>query len=482
MKLTNKAMLITYPDSLGNNLSDLKEVLNKYMNGVVGGLHILPFFPSSADRGFAPKDYTKVENKFGDWNDIDELSKSYYLMFDFMINHISKHSKYFVNFQENHNNSPYKDMFINWDEFWKHQNPKQSDIDLIYKRKPKEPIQEIHFKAGKVERVWNTFGEEQIDLDITKPVTQKFIKNTLDFLMNHGASIIRLDAFAYAIKKIGTTDFFVEPDIWKVLNEIKKVVEPQGVKLLPEIHENYHIVRKLTDHDYYSYDFALPIIVLYSLYSGKVDPLIDWLKNSPMKQFTTLDTHDGIGVVDGKGILTNRELDFTKKEMYKIGANVKKVYSSTAYNNLDIYQINTTYYSALGNDDKSYLIARAIQIFAPGIPQIYYVGLLAGKNDINLLEKTKEGRNINRHYYSKEEIKENTNRLVVKNLFRILRFRNDSKAFDLNGSINVTKINENNFTIVRSSQDNKVTASLVVNLKDKHLKITNTENQTILDL
>ena len=73
-------------------------------------------------------------------------------------------------------------------------------------------------------------------------------------------------------------------------------------------------------------------------------------------------------------------------------------------NNLDIYQINSTYYSALGNDDASYLLSRVLQCFAPGIPQVYYVGLLAGENDIELLESSKEGRNINRHYYTLEEI------------------------------------------------------------------------------
>lgn len=90
MKLTNKAMLITYPDSLGNNIKELQSVLANHLKGVIGGIHLLPFFPSSGDRGFAPMDYTKVDEKFGNWDDVQELAKSYYLMFDFMVNHISK--------------------------------------------------------------------------------------------------------------------------------------------------------------------------------------------------------------------------------------------------------------------------------------------------------------------------------------------------------------------------------------------------------
>ena len=83
-----------------------------------------------------------------------------------------------------------------------------------------------------------------------------------------------------------------------------------------------------------------------------------------MKQFTTLDTHDGIGVVDARDILTSNEIEYTSNELYKVGANVKKKYSSGEYHNLDIYQINSTFYSALGDDDKKYFMARLLQVFA----------------------------------------------------------------------------------------------------------------------
>ena len=88
MKIKNEAMLITYCDSLGNNLKDLNKVLDKHLNGVVGGIHLLPFFPSTGDRGFAPSDYTVVDQAFGTWEEVEALGEKYYLMFDFMINHI----------------------------------------------------------------------------------------------------------------------------------------------------------------------------------------------------------------------------------------------------------------------------------------------------------------------------------------------------------------------------------------------------------
>ena len=157
-----------------------------------------------------------------------------------------------------------------------------------------------------------------------------------------------------------------------------------------------------------------------------------------MKQFTTLDTHDGIGIVDVKDLLPDEEIDKVKDQMYAKGANVKMIYSSEAYNNLDIYQVNTTYYSALGDNDSAYLLARAIQFFAPGIPQVYYVGMLAGSNDIELMEHTKNGRDINRHYYTAEDIEKEQSRPVVQKLKELMELRNTHPAFSLEGTIEVS--------------------------------------------
>lgn len=471
MKLKNEVMLITYADSLGENLADLTKVMQNELADVVGGIHLLPFFPSTGDRGFAPSDYTRVDSNFGTWAEVEALGEDYYLMFDFMINHISRESLYFQDFKQNHQNSRYKEMFIRINEFFPEGRPTQEDIDLIYKRKDKAPFQEVTFADGQTEAVWNTFGEEQIDLDVTKEVTKEFIRKTIQEMAQHGCSLIRLDAFAYAIKKLDTNDFFVEPEIWQLLDEVREEAAKYEVTLLPEIHEHYTIQMKIAEHDYFVYDFALPMLVLYSLYSGKSKRLANWLRQSPMKQFTTLDTHDGIGVVDAKDLLSDEELTYTSEELYKIGANVKKIYSSAAYNNLDVYQINSTYYSALGNDDDRYLLARAIQCFAPGIPQVYYVGLLAGENDLALLEATKEGRNINRHYYSLSEIEEAVQRPVVQKLFDLLKFRNRSKSFALDGKITVTTPSETSLRITRENQDGTVVSELHCDLVQKTFEI-----------
>ncbi len=209
------------------------------------------------------------------------------------------------------------------------------------------------------------------------------------------------------------------------------------------------------------------MLLLHALHTGETANLVHWLNICPRKQFTTLDTHDGIGVVDVRGLLTDEQIDITKRPLFSHGANVKKLYNTEAYNNLDIYQVNCTYYSALGNIDNAYIIARAVQMFAPGIPQVYYVGLLAGKNDFELVESTKNGRDVNRHSYTVEEIARETERPVVQKILKLMRFRNEFPAFageceaSSNGSV---------LTVKRASGG--YTAELVADMKSYFYSIS----------
>lgn len=471
-KIENKIMLITYADSLGENLEELKQILNNELKNALGGVHILPFFPSSADRGFSPTRYDIVDPIFGSFEDVTEIGKSKYLMFDFMINHISKNSKYYKDFEEKKEESQYNDLFIRYKDFWDNGEPTDEQVDLIYKRKPRTPYIEVEFHDGTTEKIWCTFCEEQVDLNVESEITKKFMKENLEHVCKKGASIIRLDAFAYAVKKQGTNCFFVKPDIWNLLHEVEKIVKPYEVEILPEIHEHYSIQMEIAKEGFWIYDFALPVLVLHSLFSGQGGYLKKWLEMSPMKQFTTLDTHDGIGIVDVKDLLPSEEISFTKEKMFAEGANVKKIYNTEAYNNLDVYQINTTYYSALGNNDDAYLLARLIQFFAPGIPQVYYVGMLAGKNDIDLMEKTKNGRDINRHYFSREEVIEEIKRPVVKELLNYMQFRNEHPAFSLEGEIKVELFDDSLLKIARVYKTDF--AILEANLKDYTFEIKHT--------
>ena len=148
MKPKNGVMLITYPDSLGRNLTELSLVLDQYLNGAVAGVHILPFYPSTSDRGFSPVRYDIVAPEFGDWNDLAKLAEKYYLMYDFMINHISSQSVQYQDFLDRKDESPYADMFIRYKDFWPIGEPTAEDIARIYKRKPIAPFVTANFKDG----------------------------------------------------------------------------------------------------------------------------------------------------------------------------------------------------------------------------------------------------------------------------------------------------------------------------------------------
>lgn len=426
----NKIMLITYPDSLGADIRELHNLLDSYFRGAICAIHLLPFFPSSGDRGFAPLRYDAVDQRFGSWDDFESLAADYDVMVDYMINHISAQSEYYKDYLEKGSQSAHSGLFLSYTSFWGPEGPSARDVEVIYKRKPREPYVLAKFADGTEEKVWCTFSDEQIDINIKSDAGNRFLEENLRSLVMHGAKSIRLDAFAYAIKKTGSSCFFVEPDVWDLLERCRTILDPLGTNILPEIHEHYSMQLKLAEHGFLVYDFALPMLLLHAIYFGEAEYLDHWYSICPRRQYTTLDTHDGIGVVDVKGLLPDAAIEATKEHLFAYGANVKKIYNTEAYNNLDIYQVNCTYYSALGDDDDAYLLARAVQFFSPGTPQVYYVGLLAGRNDLELLESTKEGRNINRHYYTKEEVASELKRPVVGKLRDLMRLRNSHPAFN----------------------------------------------------
>ena len=423
-------MLVTYPDGLGHNLVELRQVLERFFDGAITGVHILPFYPSSSDRGFSPMEYDTVSPEFGDWSDLATLADRYDLMVDFMINHLSRRSVQFRDFVENKDASPYAGMFIRYDEFWPEGRPTSDDIERIYKRKPRLPSVTVNFSDGTSEEVWCTFGDDQIDLDLSHEVTWRFVEQSLVSLASRGPALVRLDAVAYAAKKVGGTCFFEEPETWEILARAREILAPHGVEVLPEMHEHFTLQLKLAEHDYWVYDFALPMLLLHALSTGETKELAHWLRICPRRQFTTLDTHDGIGVVDITSLLTDEQIDRVKKLVFSRDATVEEIHVPGSYQALDVYQLNCTYYSALGENDDAYFVARAIQMFAPGIPQVYYVGLLAGRNDLALVRQTRHGRDINRHAFTIEEIAKEVERPVVSRLLKLFRFRNEFPAFD----------------------------------------------------
>jgi sucrose phosphorylase len=242
--------------------------------------------------------------------------------------------------------------------------------------------------------------------------------------------MVRLDAVGYVIKKPGTSCFMVEPEIYSFLEWVTGLAASFGLVVLPEVHDVYATHERLASHGFWTYDFVLPALLLHTFDTGDTRRLAAHLADSPDSQFTTLDSHDGIPVwPDLEGILSPVEMHALADRIQRRGGNVNRILSERGQQAVDVHQLNCTYYSALDRDDERYLTARAIQLFAKGVPQIYYVGLLAGENDHVAVEQTGEGRAINRGNYTSGQVRTALRRPVVHRLSRLVRLRNTHPAF-----------------------------------------------------
>ena len=443
MAVKNKVQLITYPDSLGGDLKVLNKILLKYFSDIFkGGIHILPPFPSSGDRGFAPLTYLEIEPKFGNWGDIKAIGENFDVLVDLMINHISRQSVFFQDFLKKGRKSEFADLFITLDKIWKDGKPVEEDIKKMFLRR-QVPYSTFKIEeTGDMERVWTTFGKtdqsEQIDLDIKSEKVKRLLTDFFVNFSKNNVKIVRLDAVGYIIKKIGTSSFFVEPEIYEFLDWVCEMASSLDIELLPEVHAHYTTQYKLSDKGFWIYDFILPYTILETLFNKSSANLCYYLKVRPSKQFTMLDCHDGIPVKPDMDDLIDTEVARKVVDVcIERGSNISLILSEghKGEDGFDVHQIRGTYYSVLGCDDDAYLAARAIQFFAPGIPQVYYVGLLAGENDVKGVEKSGEGREINRHNFSILEIEKSIEKQVVQRLLKLIRFRNEYDAF--NGAFKV---------------------------------------------
>jgi sucrose phosphorylase len=479
MNIPNNIQLITYADSMGGNLRLLHETLEKHFSSMFPVLHILPPFPSSGDRGFAPITYTEIEKSFGTWDDMDVLGKKHIILVDVMVNHISKYSVQFQDFLRHGRDSAYADYFITLDKLWADGVPNQNDLDKIYLRRPK-PFSEYQTASGNSEKVWTTFGmedpSEQIDLDVTSPNVLNMIEETFAFFSQHGIGIVRLDAVGYVIKKMGTSCFLVEPEFSQFLDWIKRTAAKHNIQLLCEVHADINIQNRIAKEGFWIYDFVLPYTVLETLLLKNSDLLYHILKDRPHNQFTTLDCHDGVPVKpDLDGIADFEKVKKVCAICEERGSHFTRVVSEEHKDadGFDVHQICGTYYSML-NDDDAYLAARAIQFFVPGIPQLYYAGLFAAENDEERRLATGDNREANRHNFSVVEIDAAIEKTVVKRLCNLIRFRNSHIAF--NGNFTARETDQHNIDFLWE-KDNDY-CHLHIDLQTYQGIITYTKNGT----
>ncbi len=437
--MPSQVELIAYADRFGGNLAGLGELLSGQLAGLFGGVHILPFFRpyDGADAGFDPEDHTEVDPRLGSWADVSALSAGYQVMVDVIVNHVSSSSPPFKDWLAAGPDSRFDGMFLTYGTAF----PDGATEDMLlrlYRPRPGLPFTPYARADGSRRLLWTTFTSQQIDLDVHHPATHDYLLRVLDQLAAARVARVRLDAVGYAVKTPGLSSFMT-PDTFAFIGKLTGWCHDRGLDVLVEVHSNYaHQVEVAAQVDYV-YDFALPPLALHALTAADAGPLLAWLAIRPGNAVTVLDTHDGIGVIDvgpdatdrtRPGLLGPGQLAQLVEAIHASSGGTSRQATGTAAANVNLYQVNCTFYDALGRDDDRYLLARALQFWVPGIPQVYYVGLLAGSNDMELLARTRVGRDVNRHYYTRNEIGSALARPVVQGLARLIRFRNTHPAFD----------------------------------------------------
>jgi len=435
----NAVQLICYADRLGGTLPGLRELLAGPFAGLFGGVHVLPFFHpiDGTDAGFDPIDHTQVDPRLGSWKDVQGLAGDVEVMADVIVNHVSCRSPQFLDYSARGRASAFDGMFLTLDSVFPG-GASEQQLLAIYRPRPGLPFTSMTLADGSRRILWTTFTSEQIDIDVHHPEGVRYLDSILSILAKNGVRLIRLDAVGYAIKRAGHSCFMM-PETFDFIRDFSARAAALGLEVLVEIHSHFEQQIRIARQVDCVYDFALPPLVLHGFFAGTARHLKHWIGIRPHNALTVLDTHDGIGVIDAgadaddperhPGLLPPEAIDSLVQTIHRNSHGESLRATGAAASNLDLYQVNCTFFDAMARDAVRYLLARAIQFFLPGIPQVYYVGLLAGRNDLELLARSQVGRDINRRHYTRGEIDEALQRPVVQDLCELIRLRNQHPAF-----------------------------------------------------
>ncbi len=313
----------------------------------------------------------------------------------------------------------------------------------------------------------------QMDLNIKSPLVWEFYDDTLKKLKEYGAAIVRLDAFAYAPKEPGERNFLNDPGTWDLLGRVKELANKYDLRLLPEIHSKFEekVHEKLAEKGYITYDFFLPGLIIDAFENRNNEHIIRWINDLIEKNIMTvnmLGCHDGIPLLDLKGLIPDEQIDRLINTVIDRGGLVKDLHGKKNI----YYQVNATYFSALGEDERKLLLARAIQIFMPGIPQVWYLDLFAGTNDYEAVKREGSGghKEINRTNLTMEQVMGGLKKDVVRKQLELLRFRNTFPAFGFDAKLQV--FNNEPHILELHWENNSSSATLKADLIDYSFKIT----------
>ncbi|MEA1052504.1 sugar phosphorylase [Lamprobacter modestohalophilus] len=470
-------VLIAYGDMVCANheapLATLRRFLEQHVGDAISSLHLLPFFPSSSDDGFAITDYRQVDPALGSWADVDALAEDYRLMLDLVVNHVSSQSRWFRAYTNGM--APERHYFIEVD-------PKV-DLSKVVRPRTSALLRSVQTPQGE-RHVWATFGHDQIDVDFSNPDVLFEYLDIVLFYVHHGAQIIRLDAIAYLWKQLGSACIHLPQthEVVKLLRDLLTLVAPT-VLLMTETNvphtENISYFGN-GDEAHLVYQFSLPPLLLHAMHSGNGRYLTEWaaaLAPPPpgCTYFNFTASHDGIGVRPLEGLLPQSQLDGLVAAMEERGGLISR--RSNPDGSATPYELNITYFDAVGIPGdleasiRRFLCVQTIAMSLQGLPGIYFNSLLGASNNLRGAEQSGRARTINRQKWALPELEvmlsegssHQAQRLLPEYLRR-LRIRRSQAAFHPEGPQRVLELPAGLFGVCRVAPDNSQTLWMIANL------------------
>jgi sucrose phosphorylase len=490
------SILITYGDQVQApgrpSLQVLAETLTRQLKGVINSVHILPFYPYSSDDGFSVIDYTAVNLTMGDWDDLVPLRENFRLMFDAVINHISVQNEWFQGFLQDDEN--YTDYFIVEDP--------SADLSGVTRPRTHPLLTPVETPSG-VKHVWTTFSADQIDLNYKNPAVLLEVMDVLLFYISQGAELIRLDAIGYLWKEVGTPCIHL-PQTHRVIQLFRTVLNAVAphVILITETNvphaENISYFGDGYNEAQMVYNFSLPPLILHTLHTGNAEAMQTWAASltTPSDQttfFNFIASHDGIGVMPAKSILSDDEIQALVDKTLAHGGLVS--YKTNPDGSQSVYELNITLFDALsdpkGDEPEAmqvnrFMVSQAIMLALAGVPGIYAHSLAGSHNNLIGVQETGRARMINREKWLRSELEAalaNPNTIaaqVFQRYRQLLIARSAHTAFHPNGNQQIFASNPAIFAILRTSpeEDKRILCLHNVSAQTQEFKVAMTTGPT----
>ncbi len=486
-------MLITYGDLILSDdrppLRTLADCAERYLEGLVTSLHILPFYPYSSDRGFSVIAFEEVDPQLGTWEDVEELEEDFKLMFDGVINHVSAKSYWFQQFRAG--NPEFEDFFT---VFSTRDALTEEQLQMILRPRMTPVLTEYSTIHGP-RWVWTTFSADQIDLNFKNPRVFLKIVEILLFYVRHGADLLRLDAVTYLWDQPGTPSAHLGEthQVVKLMRDVFDAVAPH-VAIVTETNvphaDNVTYFGDGSDEAQMVYNFALPPLVLHAFQTGDAGHLSGWAAELEPPSDTTaffnfLDSHDGIGVMGVRGILDEEAIRDMCRRVEAHGGFVSE--KADGDGGSSPYELNITWFSALNRDDAGepadlqiarFIASRAVALVLRGVPGIYLPSMIGHRNDIEAVAREGSLRSINRTRFDEQRINEllqdpeSLPARIARSYRKLLEVRVAERAFHPNAPQRVLDLDPRVLAVVRGPIDGEPPVLTLTNVSGDRVALT----------